>query len=100
MRRKKLPRTLVTPLDEGASSRDANIVENLVSLFAPDVLLGCDYEIAYCGRERARGRLMATVLEQTVADFQRDFLSQAAPSLASSRLFAPRLGALEAKQRR
>lgn len=101
MRRKKLPRTLATPSDEGASSRDANIVENLVSLFAPDVLLGCDYEIAYCGRERApEEELMATVLEQTVADFQRYFLSQAAPSLASSRLFAPRLGALKAKQRR
>jgi len=77
MRRKKMPRTLATPLDEAASSRDANIVENLVSLFAPDVLLGYDYEIAYCVRERApEEELMATVLEQTVADFQRYFLSQ------------------------
>ena len=68
---------MATPVNEGASSHDGNIVENLVSLFAPDLLLGYDYELAYCRRERApEEELMATVLEQTVADFQRYFFSR------------------------
>ena len=72
MKKRELPETRAMWMDGKLFSRDTESEERLKRLFEPDILIRHDYELTHRKRVWSpEEELIAAVLEQAVADFQR-----------------------------